>query len=70
MKWSKWLEQWHMTPLKTKTPFLDMELKPQDEDQCELFRQELNELQQVLRTYTKMLASMAGVEDLTELEKE
>ena len=32
------------------------------------FRQELSELQQVLRTYTKMLADMADVEDLTELE--
>lgn len=32
------------------------------------FRRELSELQQVLRTYTKMLADMADVEDLTELE--
>ncbi len=32
MKWSKWLEQWDMTSLKIKTPFLDMEWKPQDED--------------------------------------
>jgi hypothetical protein len=32
MKWSKWLEQWDMTSLKLKTPFLDMEWKPQDED--------------------------------------
>jgi len=34
------------------------------------FRNELEELQKVLRIYTKMLADMAGVEDLTELEKE
>ena len=32
MKWSKWLEQWDMTSLKIKTPFLDMEWKPQDDD--------------------------------------
>jgi len=155
MKWSKWLEQWDMTSLKIKTPFLDMEWKPQDEDraaawdlyiemltrittqplddnhgdevtalksvyslfgttrevmkkngrhcieftkiavvvlnqiirpftakwhglseqncfsdpeQCKAFRRELSELQDKLRTYSKMLADMAGVEDLTELE--
>ena len=32
------------------------------------FRKELEELQGVLRIYTKMLSDMAGVEDLTELE--
>lgn len=32
MKWSKWLENWDMASLKIKTPFLDMEWKPQDED--------------------------------------
>lgn len=39
-----------------------------DPSKCEEFRQELVELQRVLRLYTKMLADMAGVEDLTELE--
>lgn len=34
------------------------------------FREELSILQGKLRIYTKMLAEMAGVEDLTELEKE
>lgn len=34
MKWSKWIEQWDMTSLKIKTPFLDMEWKPQDEDKA------------------------------------
>ena len=34
MKWSKWLENWDMTALKIKTPFLDMEWKPQDEDKA------------------------------------
>ena len=32
MKWRKWLEKWDMSSLKIKTPFLDMEWKPQDED--------------------------------------
>ena len=36
--------------------------------QCEEFRTELKNLQKVLRTYTGMLADMAGVEDLTDLE--
>ena len=37
-------------------------------DKCAEFRTELEELQKILRIYTKMLADMAGVEDLTELE--
>lgn len=155
MKWTKWLEKWDMTSLKKKTPFLDMEWKPQDEDKsaawelyielltrittqrmhiehgdeqtalnsihsifeitrdvikkngrhcieftkiavvvlnqvvrpftakwhalaldgafedldsCTKFRFELETLQNTLNIYTKMLADMAGVEDLTELE--
>lgn len=155
MKWGKWLEQWDMSSLKIKTPFLDMEWKPQDEDksaawdlyielltrittqdlcsehgdesaalssiysifgitrdvmknngrhcieftkiaivilnqvvrpftakwhglsvkgafdcpdQCNEFREELKQLQCILRIYTQMLAEMADVEDLTELE--
>nr|WP_320114044.1 hypothetical protein [uncultured Desulfuromonas sp.] len=157
MKWQKWLEQWDMTSLKVKTPFLDMEWQPQDEDKsaawelyvelltrvttqplainhgdeetalnsiysifpttrdvmkrngrhcveftkiavlvlnqkirpftakwhrmssqgafsdeekCMEFRTELSQLQTVLKVYTQMLADMAGVEDLTELENE
>lgn len=157
MKWGKWLENWDMTSLKVKVPFLEMEWNPQDEDKaaawelyielltrittqkldnnhgdektaltsifsifsitrdvmknngshcieftkiaiivlnqivrpftakwhglsvsgafedpakCEEFRQELVELQRILRLYTKMLADMAGVEDLTELESD
>lgn len=155
MKWSKWLEQWDMAALKIKTPFLDMEWKPQDEDknaawelyielltrvstqpllmndgdeetalksiyflfpltrdviknngrncieftkiavvvlnqiirpftakwhkkyiqeafkneeECETFRRELSDIQAQLINYTKMLANMAGVEDLTDFE--
>jgi hypothetical protein len=40
-----------------------------DPAQCQEFRDELSKLQQQLRRYTKMLADMASVEDLTELEK-
>lgn len=39
-----------------------------DESRCQEFRDELSQLQQQLRKYTKMLADMANVEDLTELE--
>ena len=38
-----------------------------DEAQCQQFRRELEELQATLRTYTKMLADLADVEDLSEL---
>jgi len=156
MKWRKWLENWDMTSLKIKTPFLEMDWNPaepdkeaawelyielltrittqnlsenegdektalesvfslfnltrniikshgrdcieftkiaivvlnqvirpftakwhkvsiengfEDQEQCQVFRQELENLQSKLRIYTKMLADMAGVEDLTELEE-
>ena len=39
-------------------------------DQCIEFRNELEALQVTLQKYTKMLADMAGVEDLTILESE
>lgn len=32
MKWSEWLDNWGMTVLKIKTPFLDAEWKPQEQD--------------------------------------
>jgi len=38
-------------------------------DKCVQFRRELSDLQEQLRTYTRMLADMAGVEDLTQLER-
>lgn len=156
MKWKDWIEKWSMTSLKIKTPYLEMDFVPKEEDKeaawelyIELltrittqelpaehgdeatalesiyslfgltrevirrrgrssieftkiaivvlnqkirpftakwhkesiagafedaekrnqFRAELEELQILLRTYTKMLADMAGVEDLTELEE-
>jgi hypothetical protein len=39
-----------------------------DPGQCATFREELAVKQQQLREYTRMLADMAGVEDLTTLE--
>lgn len=39
-----------------------------DQKQCESFREELCAIQNNLKIYTKMLAGMAGVEDLTCLE--
>lgn len=39
-----------------------------DQIRCEEFREELSQIQERLRNYTKMLADMANVEDLTELE--
>ncbi len=157
MKWRKWLENWDMTGLKIKAPFLEMDWAPKDEDKdaawhlyielltrvatqhlplehgdertalesvyalfgltreiikengrhCieftkiavvvlnqvirpftakwhklslegafddderrKAFREELTKLQATLRVYTKMLADMAGVEDLTELQND
>lgn len=32
MKWSEWFENWSMTKIKVKAPFLDMEWNPQDKD--------------------------------------
>ena len=155
MKWKEWLENWSMTSLKIKAPFLEADWQPKDPDRdaawelyvelltrittqplpkehgdeatalesvhdlfglsrevikrhgrlCieftkiaivilnqkirpftakwhklllanafddemlrEQFREELSELQDILKIYSKMLADMAGVEDLTELE--
>ena len=39
-----------------------------DAAECQVFRAELGDLQVTLRAYTKMLADMAGVEDLTALQ--
>ena len=40
-----------------------------DKDKCREFRQELAALQEQLRNYNRMLANIADVEDLTDLEK-
>ena len=53
------LGKWHR--LSLQKAFAD----PQKRELC---RKELEELQAKLRKYTKMLANMAAVEDLTDLE--
>lgn len=40
----------------------------EDKTKCAEFRQELTALQQQLKNYTRALADMAGVEDLTEID--
>lgn len=40
-----------------------------DEPARKIFRQELRSLQEDLRNYTRLLADIAGVEDLTDLER-
>lgn len=56
-------------PFTAKWHRLSLQGAFQDENQCKRFREELSNLQGVLRTYTKMLADLANVEDLTELEE-
>ena len=41
----------------------------EDNDKCREFREELTTLQEELRNYNRMLAEIAGVEDLTDLEQ-
>ena len=55
-------------PFTAKWHKLSIEKAFDDPEHCRVFRKELGELQAVLRTYSKMLADMAGVEDLTNLE--
>ena len=55
-------------PFTAKWHKLVLEDGFKEEQIREEFRSELEELQTILRTYSKMLSDMAGVEDLTELE--
>ena len=41
----------------------------EDAEKCKEFRKELEALQEDLHNYNRMLANIAGVEDLTDLEK-
>lgn len=54
-----------LRPFATKWHALEDEL----ETNKEAFRAELAQLQQNIRKYTSLLAEMAGVEDITDLEK-
>lgn len=55
-------------PFTAKWHKLSIQKAFDDPKKCEVFRKELSDLQVSLRNYTKMMADMAGVEDLTELE--
>jgi hypothetical protein len=71
MQLKKLLEKWDLNSLKIKTPFLEMNWQPNDKDKTaarDEFRAELSALQKDLRNYTRLLADMADVEDLTDLE--
>jgi len=57
-------------PFTAKWHRLSLQGAFNDADQCIAFRSELVALQVTLRKYTKMLANMAGVEDLTSLESD
>lgn len=56
-------------PFTAKWHKLSSEGAFNDKKKCKKFRKELSELQVDLRKYTQMLSDMAGVEDLTDLEK-
>nr|VFK66048.1 MAG: hypothetical protein BECKUNK1418G_GA0071005_107713 [Candidatus Kentron sp. UNK]VFK71700.1 MAG: hypothetical protein BECKUNK1418H_GA0071006_10795 [Candidatus Kentron sp. UNK] len=55
-------------PFTAKWHRLSIDGALSDEAECKNFRAELQALQGELKIYTQMLADMAGVEDLTELE--
>lgn len=56
-------------PFTAKWHRLSLQGAFNDAFKCREFRQELAVLQAILRNYTRMLADMAGVEDLTTLEE-
>jgi hypothetical protein len=55
-------------PFTAKWHLLSLEGAFDNKSQCEVFRNELKELQKILNIYSQMLANMADVEDLTKLE--
>lgn len=55
-------------PFTAKWHRLTLQGAFENHEKCVEFRDELSSLQLTLRKYTRMLADMAGVEDLTVLE--
>ena len=55
-------------PFTAKWHKLSLEGAFEDKEKCREFRNELEDLREQLLIYTKMLADMADVEDLTDLE--
>ncbi|SCY85228.1 hypothetical protein [Desulfoluna spongiiphila] len=56
-------------PFTAKWHKISIDCGFEDNAKKEIFYKELTELQDILKIYSKMLADMAGVEDLTEMEK-
>ena len=56
-------------PFTAKWHLLSIDGAFSHDNQCKEFRDELKELQKILNIYSQMLANMADVEDLTELEE-
>ena len=54
--------EWHRKMLAGK-----LKNVPENEQECRVFREELDSLQVELRKYSRALADLAGVEDLTDL---
>ncbi len=57
-----------LRPFSAKWHKFDIEKLRDNKDMCSKFREELQNIQEVLCTYTQMLSQMAGVEDFTKLE--
>jgi hypothetical protein len=56
-------------PFTAKWHKLSLEGAFKDQEQCKLFRKELSDLQVELRKYSKLLAEISQVEDMSALEK-
>jgi len=56
-------------PFTTKWHGLALADAFSDKGNCKKFRSELKDLQSTLRNYTRMLAAMSEVEDITDIEK-
>lgn len=75
MKWKEWLNKWSMTSLKIKTPFLEADWQPKDEDQdaaWELYIELLTRIatQQLPKKYGDEATALESVHKLFELTRE
>ncbi len=75
MKWKEWLEKWSMTSLKIKTPFLEADWQPKDEDKdaaWELYIELLTRIatQQLPKENGDEATALEGVHKLFELTRE
>ena len=75
MKWKEWLEKWSMTSLKIKTPFLEADWQPKDEDKdaaWELYIELLTRIatQQLPKENGDEATALESVHKLFELTRE